>query len=107
MKRTFKIFLITAIVIPLALVAIKAYASGGVEVAIIDTEKCIDCQACYAAQSMWVVDDGGDNGYPHWVHAEGGFQGLLYYWYPTESHKDVIKIELMGACPVQVFSVNW
>jgi hypothetical protein len=106
MRRIFKLFIITLIVIPLALVAIKAYASGGVEVAIIDTEECINCGACYAAQRMWVVDDPGD-GYPHWVHAEGGFQGLLYYWSPTESHKEVIELDLIGACPMRVFSINW
>jgi len=105
-KRNLKILLIAAIVITLALVAVKAYASGGTDIATIDTVVCIDCGACYEAQTMWVVDD-SENGYPYWVHGEGGFEGLLYYNNPTENHKLVIKNELKSVCPCDVFITNW
>lgn len=55
---------------------------------------------------MWVVDD-SENGYPYWVHGEGGFEGLLYYNNPTEDHKLVIKNELKSVCPCDVFITNW
>lgn len=106
MKTKLKLLLITAIVIPIVLIAIKAYASGGVTSAIIDTEVCTECGVCYAVQSMWIVED-STNGYPYWVHAEGGSMGLLYYWYPKQSHMDVIADELIPNCPSGVFIKSW
>lgn len=106
MKRKLNFLFIPAMVITLALVVVKAYASGGTDIATIDAELCINCGACYEAQSIWVVED-SENGYPYWVHGEGGFGGLLYYNYPPEDHKNVIKDELMEVCPVGVFIKNW
>jgi ferredoxin-like protein FixX len=105
-KRNLNILLISAIVITLALVAVQAYASSGTDIAAIDTEVCIDCGACYEAQTIWLVED-SENGYPYWVHGEGGFEGLLFYNNPTETHKQHIEEELMGVCPNNVFIINW
>jgi ferredoxin len=105
-KRNLNILLISAIVITLALVAVKAYASSGTDIATIDTEVCINCRACYDEQTIWLVDD-SENGYPYWVHGEGGFEGLLFYNNPPDDHKDVIENELMAVCPVGAFIINW
>ena len=105
MKRRFK-FLFFVITFSIFYIAIYAFASKGVEVAIIDTELCINCGECYDAQSMWVVENSG-NGYPYWVHAEGGFEGLLYYYNPTESHKTVILEDIIPVCPANVFITDW
>jgi len=72
---------------------------------VIDTEKCTNCGVCYEEQSMWVVEN-STNGYPYWVHGEGGFEGLLYYWYPTTDHIEVIQDYLIPNCPDDVFALT-
>jgi hypothetical protein len=54
---------------------------------------------------MWVVEN-STNGYPYWVHGEGGFEGLLYYWYPTTDHIRVIQEDLIPNCPGAVFALT-
>jgi len=101
-----KKLLLIIVIISLAFIAIKAYASGTPYVAIIDTERCFDCGACYEAQTIWVVDD-SENGYPYWTQGEGAFAGLLYYNDPPGDHRDVIELELIPVCPAGVFTINW
>jgi dissimilatory sulfite reductase (desulfoviridin) alpha/beta subunit len=72
---------------------------------VIDTEKCTNCGVCYEVQTMWVVEN-STNGYPYWVHGEGGFEGLLYYWYPTTDHIRVIQEDLIPNCPGAVFALT-
>lgn len=105
-----KILLIIITLIPLASAAILAYSSGDTDVAMIDTEVCINCGACYlvAPEDLEIIAK-SDEDHPYWVPENGSKDeiGILRYHNPTPEHKIIIKEDLVPICPMGVFVVNW